>query len=57
VKQTYHFQQSRIFDGANRPDPSQPVKKIRTSKGEQAARKKLPPGDFSRRWILIKTTI
>ena len=56
MKKTYHYRQSHVFDGAKRPDDKMPVKKIRTSKGEDAARKKLPRPEMGRDWILVNTT-
>ena len=57
MKQTYTYQQSHVFDGARRPDPGMPKKKIRTSKGEPAARKKLPNAEMGREWILLNKSV
>jgi hypothetical protein len=48
----YKFQESYIWDGAQRPDPGRPIVK-RKAKTEARARKSLPLNDLGRSWILI----
>ena len=48
----YYFQESYIWDGANRADKNRPVKKIK-AKNEERARRQLPPAGLGRNWLAI----
>lgn len=51
----YTFGETHIWDGSEAIDWSRPKKKIK-AKSLERAKRKLPPNELGRKWVLIETT-
>lgn len=55
MSEVYHFQPSRIWEAGNPPDPSQPVVRVKVSKGgPDRARRQLGPLGLGRVWVQVE---